>query len=294
MTHSRTLTRNQASFTMLLAAAIWGFAFVAQKSAMDVMGPFTFNAVRFAFGASCLLLAYPLLKAKQREKTTFDRGTLFYGAIMGVVLFSGAITQQIGLVTTTAGKAAFITGLYIVLVPAIMSVLGHLFSLRIWAAVGITVGGLYLLSVPSGLDSIVTGDLWVLASAFLFALHILVIGRASRRHDPIQLSILQFYVCALLSAVGMWLWEVVTWKNIANGWVELVYAGALSTAVAYTLQVVGQRKVASHVAAIILSLEAVFGAIGGIWLLGESMTSQMMLGCSLMFAGWMLAQIRRS
>jgi len=285
------MNRSSASMAMLLAAAIWGFAFVAQKSAMLVMGPFSFNAVRFALGASCLLLVYPLLKSRQTAPAPFNKSTLRYGLLMGMVLFAGAITQQIGLITTTAGKAAFITGLYIVLVPAILSIFGHVFSLRIWSAVGITVVGLYLLSVPDGLSSIKAGDVWVLASAFLFAAHILVIERASRSHDPIQLSILQFYIAALLSAVGVWLWETISWQSLGDAWVELAYVSVLSTAVAYTLQVVGQQKVAAHIAAMILSLEAVFGAIGGIWLLDETMTSRMVLGCGLMFGGWMLAQL---
>lgn len=275
---------------MLLCAMIWGFAFVAQKSSMEVMGPFTFNAVRFALGATVLLLLLPLFKSQSQH---FDKTSWGAAIVMGVFLFLGAITQQIGIVTTTAAKAAFITGLYIVLVPLLLAFVGQRISNNSWLAVAIAIIGLYLLSLK-GLNIVPEiGDVWVLASALFFALHIIVIGRFSRRHDPLRLSIVQFYVCALLSAIGMWIFEAPTISGIkAGGW-EILYAGVLSTGVAYTLQVFAQTRVPTHAAALVLSLEVVFGAIGGVWLLGEQLSLRMLLGAGLMMAAIVVGQRRR-
>lgn len=271
----------------LMSAMIWGFAFVAQKSSMAVMGPFTFNTVRFALGATVLLFLLPAFKA---SASRFDQSSWRAALWMGVFLFLGAMTQQIGIVTTTAAKAAFITGLYIVLVPLLLAFTGQRISKTNWLAVAIAVTGLYLLSLK-GLGIIPEiGDIWVLASALFFALHIIVIGHFSRLHDPLRLSIVQFYVCAILSAIGMWALEAPTISGIKAGGLEILYAGVLSTGVAYTLQVFAQKRVPTHAAALLLSLEAVFGAIGGIWLLGEQMTMRMLIGAGLMMAAIVVAQ----
>ncbi len=274
---------------MLLTAIIWGFAFVAQKSSMEVMGPFTFNTARFVLGASCLLLLLPFLKSRHGA---LGKAGWRSAAGMGVLLFLGSISQQIGLVSTTAGKAAFITGLYIVLVPLILSFFGQLLSSSIWLAVALGLGGLYLLSMQGATIMPVTGDLWVLASALFFALHIVVIGRASLEHDALRLSIVQFYVCAVLSLIGMLLWEAPSLQAISDGGIEILYAGVLSVGIAYTLQVFAQIRVPPHAAALVLSLETVFGAIGGVWLLGEEMTLRMVIGAGLMMAAILVAQAR--
>ena len=276
---------------MLLTAIIWGFAFVAQKSSMEVMGPFTFNAARFLLGASCLLAMLPLFKSRQGA---LGMPGWLSASVMGVFLFLGSITQQIGLVSTTAGKAAFITGLYIVLVPLILSLFGQKLSRFVWAAVALGLSGLYLLSMQGASMIPATGDLWVLASAVFFALHIVVIGRASLQHDALRLSIVQFYVCALLSLVGMFVWETPTLQSISEGSVEILYAGVMSVGIAYTLQVFAQIRVPPHAAALVLSLETVFGAIGGVWLLGEEMTMRMLIGAGLMMAAILVAQAQPS
>lgn len=276
---------------MLLTAIIWGFAFVAQKSSMEVMGPFTFNAARFLLGASCLLAMLPLFKSRQGA---LGMSGWLSASVMGVFLFLGSITQQIGLVSTTAGKAAFITGLYIVLVPLILSLFGQKLSRFVWAAVALGLSGLYLLSMQGANMIPATGDLWVLASAVFFALHIVVIGRASLQHDALRLSIVQFYVCALLSLVGMFVWETPTLQAISEGSVEILYAGVMSVGIAYTLQVFAQIRVPPHAAALVLSLETVFGAIGGVWLLGEEMTMRMLIGAGLMMAAILVAQAQPS
>lgn len=272
---------------MLLSAIIWGFAFVAQKTSMEVMGPFTFNTARFVLGASFLVLLLPFIKP---EAGRLGKEGWFGGMWMGVIIFIGSITQQIGIVTTTAAKAAFITGIYIVIVPIILSFMGQALSRIVWWAVALSVFGLYLLSMHGAEAVPVVGDFWVLLSAIFFALHIIVIGKYSRLHDPLKLSIVQFYICALLSAIGMFIIETPSIAGIKAGGLEILYAGVLSVGIAYTLQVFAQKRVPAHIAALVLSLEIVFGAIGGIWLLGEQMTGSMLLGGCFMFAAILLVQ----
>ncbi len=276
---------------MLLTAVIWGFAFVAQKSSMDYMGPFTFNTARFVLGATCLLVLLPMFKPRHGA---LGKSGWFSATGMGVLLFLGSITQQIGLVSTTAGKGAFITGLYIVFVPLILALFGQALSRLVWIAVALGLSGLYLLSMQGATMKPVTGDMWVLASAVFFALHIVVIGRASLEHDALRLSIVQFYVCALLSMVGMLIWETPSLQAISDGSIEILYAGVLSVGIAYTLQVFAQIRIPPHAAALVLSLETVFGAIGGVWLLGEEMTTRMLIGAGLMMAAIIVAQFKRS
>ncbi len=279
---------------MLISAIIWGFAFVAQKSSMEDMGPYTFNTLRFLLGATCLLILLPFLKQRNTVETPLGRGGWVYAVLMGIVLFGGSITQQIGIVTTTAGKAAFITGFYIVLVPILLTIAGRRLTVQDWLAVVIAIIGLYLLTMTSASLMPSLGDSLVMVSTLFWASHILVTSRASRRHNPLKLSIIQFYVCALLSLVGMIALEEINWSSVINGYVEILYAGVMSVGIAYTLQVVGQKHVQAHYAALILSLETVFGAIGGVWLLGEGFSSRMLLGCGLMFIAIVFAQVRIS
>ncbi len=275
---------------MIITAALWGFAFVAQKTGMDYLGPFMFSAIRFAVGASCLLI---LVRWFGYKKLT--RQGMISGIVMGVVLTFGAMLQQIGIVETTAGKSGFITAIYILLVPIFLSFTGRRLALQIWPAALLVMFGLYLLSIQKGdFSSINQGDIWVLASSIFWAAHILLIEKAVRKHDPLRLSIVQFFTCSLLSLLGALLSEDVVLQDIvtgvSNGWLEVAYASIASVAIAYTLQVFAQRTVPSHHAALVLSLEAVFAVIGGVWLLGEDLTLRMILGFILMFIGIILAQ----
>ena len=277
---------------MLITAALWGFAFVAQKTGMDHFGPFIFSAIRFSVGASCLVL---LLHWFGGDK--LDRKGLFMGVVMGVVLTFGSMLQQIGIIETTAGKGGFITAVYILLVPLFLFFTGKRLSIQIWPAAFLVLLGLYLLSIKDGnFGAINNGDYWVLGSSIFWALHIILIEKAVKHSDPLRLSIVQFYTCAVLSLVGAYIFEDVIWQNIwsglQNGFIEIVYASIASVAIAYTLQVFAQRSVPSHHAALILSLEAVFAVIGGVWLLGEDLTLRMLLGFGLMFMGIVLAQWR--
>ena len=280
---------------LLLTAVIWGFAFVAQRMGMDHVGPFTFNAIRFALGSLVLL---PFIYRNHRQATADGRlpppGGLrkiaVSGLLAGLVLFGGASLQQAGLVYTTAGNAGFITGLYVVIVP----LLGLLFHQRTntgsWIGAVLAAIGLYFLSITDQL-TIAFGDLLVLTGAFFWAGHVLLIGWMSPRMDPLQLAFSQYGACSLMSlavAVGF---EQITVAGILAAALPILYGGALSVGVAYTLQVVAQKKAHPAHAAILLSLEAVFAAIGGWIVLGETLSGRGFLGCTLMLAGMLLSQL---
>ena len=280
---------------LLLTAIIWGFAFVAQRVGMDYVGPFTFNGIRFALGGF-VLIPFILIKNKKEnsEATPQDyvsrKMLVLGGCLAGVILFLGASLQQMGLVYTTAGNAGFITGLYVVIVP----ILGIMFKFRAnsgtWIGAVLAAVGLYFLSVTENL-TIAYGDLLVLIGAFLWATHVLVIGFLSPRTDPLKLAMTQFLVCSLLSLITAMIYETITFHSVKDAAIPILYGGVLSVGVAYTLQVVAQQNAHPAHAAILLSLEAVFAAIGGWIMLGEHLTSRGFMGCGLMLAGMLISQL---
>lgn len=293
-TAGQTLTSDSL---LLLTAAIWGFAFVAQRVGMEHVGPFGFNGVRFALG--CLVLL-PFLfrngmrdeRASSRDPGLFSLPSLGGGLLAGLVLFCGASFQQVALVYTTAGNAGFITGLYVVLVPIIGIALGHRTHAGTWIGAALAAVGLYLLSVTDQF-TVSPGDLLVLIGAFFWAGHVLIIGWLSPRQDPLKIAFLQYAACAVLSlfvAGGM---EQNTASRYLSATVPILYGGVLSVGVAYTLQVVAQKKARPAHAAIILSLEAVFAAIGGWIILGEILSPRAIAGCILMFCGMLISQLWR-
>jgi len=289
MLTSKTL---KAEALLLLAAVIWGFAFVAQRVGMDHVGPFTYNGVRFVLGALSLL---PLLWLGRRSAAPIGPGgwrRILGGSLLaGLILFAGASLQQVGIVYTTAGKAGFITGLYVVIVPALGLLWGHRTLWSTWAGAALAVAGLYLLTLTDDL-TLAEGDGLVLIGAFFWAGHVLVIGWLSGRHiEPVLLACLQFIVCALLSLVVAVATEPMTLNGLWGGALPILYGGLLSVGVAYTLQVVAQRDAPPAHAAIILSLETVFAALGGWLLLNEILPGRGLLGCALMFAGMLLSQL---
>ncbi len=276
---------------LLLTAAIWGFAFVAQRVGMDHVGPLAFNALRFALGAASLVPLILLRRRAAAGRIAAGQARLaLYGCVAGAVLFAGAALQQVGLVTTTAGKAGFITGLYVVLVP----LSGLLWRQRPgglrWLAVLLAVAGLYLLSVTGRL-TIGPGDLLVLASAFFWAAHVQLMARWAGRVDPIELAAAQYVVCAAVSGALALLIERTTLAGISGAAVPLLYGGLMSVGVAYTLQVIAQRSAHPTHAAILLSLEGAFAALGGAVLLGERLSRREVAGCALLLAGMLLSQI---
>ncbi len=278
----------RADLLLLLAAAIWGFAFVAQRLGMDFVGPLTFNAARFAVGAVVLI---PLARARATTAAPW-RDDLPRGLALGAVLFCGANLQQWGLVSTTAGNAGFITGLYVILVPILGLALGERTRLATWLGAALAVAGLFLLAVTDRF-TIARGDLLILVGAAFWAVHVLLIARFSPRTEPVRLAALQFAVCGGLSLAGALVFEDVAWAGVRGAAGPILYAGLLSTGIAYTLQVVAQRQAPPAHAAIILSLEAVFALLGGVVLLGETMGARGLAGCAVMLAGMILSHVDR-
>lgn len=287
--------RLRANLLLLLAAVIWGFAFVAQRTGMAFVGPFTFNAVRFLIGG-LVLIPFILTLDRQRVSTEREivplrnRSLLRGGLIAGTILFAAAALQQQGIAFTTAGKAGFITSLYVVLVPLMGLAIGHHTSRPTWIGALLAVIGLYLLTMQSGFR-MAWGDLLVLVAAFLWATHVLLLGRLSPGTDPVKLAFVQFMVCALLSTFAALLVETITLESLRAALPAILYTGILSVGIGYTLQVVGQRHARPAEAAIILSLEAVFAVIGGWLLLDEVLTPRALLGCALMLAGILVSQL---
>jgi len=292
-------TRRNANLQLLLAAAIWGFAFVAQRLGMRHLEPLYFNGIRFALGAAFLvpwLLWGPRwLRGRTAEAAAGDGAVLSRGAtarwglLTGVVLFGGATLQQFGVVLTTAGKAGFITGLYVVLVPVLGLLIGQKTRRMVWVGAFTAAGGLYLLSAR-GLTSIDPGDGLVLLGAVFWACHVLIIGRLANRIEPLLLAVVQFSVCSALSLIGALLFESFDPAAIKAAAIPILYAGLLSVGVAYTLQVVAQRRARPAHAAIILSFESVFAALGGWLVLAEGLSGRGIAGCALMLVGILLTQ----
>jgi len=280
----------KADLLLLLTAAIWGFAFVAQRVGMNYMGPFTFNALRFSLGALSLL---PLLLSRHRKDAVRDRTSFKHALapilLTGVVLFLGASLQQIGLVGTSAGKAGFITGLYVILVPLLALFWGKRTHPAHWTGAILAVFGLYLLSVRGDL-SISRHDLIVLAGAFAWAVHVLLIARYAAEIGAIRLAVFQFLICGLLSAMTAICFETIVFSNIWQGIWPLLYGSFLSVGVAYTLQVVAQRKADPAHAVVILSLEGAFAALGGWLILGEIFSIREIFGSLLILSGVLVSQ----
>jgi len=284
----------KSDLLLLLTAAIWGFAFVAQRAGMEFVGPFTFNGIRFALG-SISLLPLLLLKGNQRKnpddfKNSWSKDLLISGLLLGFVLFLAATFQQVGMVYTSAGKAGFITGLYVILVPVISIFMKKKTSVNIWVGAIIAVFGLYFLSVKENFG-IENGDLLVLVSALFFAIHILLISNFSPRMSAIRLSIVQFAVCSMLSLSTAFFTETIILENILKAAIPIIYGGVFSVGVAYTLQIVGQKHAHASAASIILSLESVFAVFGGWLILSEQLSVRGMAGCLLMLLGMVLSQI---
>ena len=280
-----------ADLLLLLTAAIWGFAFVAQRLGNVYMGPFTFNAIRFSLGAISLL---PLLFWQKKQGV--DRPKVPFRKLMGpmlaigLLLFAGASLQQVGLLGTTAGKAGFITGLYVILVPLMALTWGRKTHAAHWVGAVLAVVGLYLLSVKSGF-SISPYDLIVLVGAFVWAGHVHMIDRYADTVGPVRLAIAQFAITGMLSAGVALLFETVTFSAIVAGIGPILFGAFLSVGLAYTLQIVAQRTADPAHAAIILSLEGAFAALGGWLVLHEVLTARDLLGCGLMLAGTLVSQM---
>ncbi len=289
MEKSRTF---ESDLMLLTTAMIWGLAFVAQRVGMRYVGPFTFNGIRFLLGCFPLL---PLLLRNRRSQTLLPpiklKTVLLGGLVTGCVLFLGASLQQIGIVYTTAGKAGFITGLYVVLVP-LMGLLWHDRSTHagMWTGAFLAAVGMYFLSVTRSF-TIAWGDLLVFFSAFMWAGHVQLAGWLSPRIGAVRLAVMQYLLCGGLS-LGVAFWkEKVAWIGISRAAIPILSRGLLSVGVAYTLQLVAQKKAPAAHAAILMSLETVFAALGGWLILGETLSLRALFGCALILGGMLASQL---
>lgn len=280
---------------LLLAAFIWGSAFVAQSVGMDYVEPITFNCARSIVGGvvliPCIYLLGKLKSPEEREAAQMDQKTLLIGGIScGVILFLASNAQQIGIQYTSVGKAGFITALYIVIVPILGIFLKRRCGWKIWLSVLIALVGFYLLCMIGGF-SLERGDIWLLLCAFLFSFHILVIDHFSPLVDGVKMSCIQFFTCGILSGIVMFLAETPNMANILAAWGPVLYAGVLSSGVAYTLQIVGQKNYNPTVATLLLSLESVFSVLTGWAVLHQKLSARELWGCVLIFIAVILAQL---
>ena len=277
------------SLLLLLTATIWGSAFVAQSVGMEHVGPFTFTFSRSIIGGIVLL---PCILLLGKWKKGFATKVEWIGGICcGTALCVASNFQQVGIQFTTVGKAGFITALYVVLVPIFGLFLKKRVPILIWGCVGLSVVGLYLLCMPTGAFTLALGDLLVLICAVLFTVHILVIDYFSPKGDGVVISCIQFFTCGVLSGIPMLFFENPSVGNMLDAKWAILYAGVLSSGVAYTLQVVAQKNVNPTIASLIMCLESVVAVLAGWIVLGQDMSSREILGCVLMFVAIVLAQL---
>lgn len=288
----------KGNLMLMLTALIWGCAFVAQSISMDYIGPFTFQCIRSLLGSVVLVPVFLLLDQQKKHNGTYtvptsqSRKTLWTaGLVCGCIMTVAANLQQIGIQYTTAGKAGFITAMYILLVPVFGLFLHKKVAPRLWLCVIVAVAGLYLLSVTEGFSSIGKGDIYVLLCAVAFAFHIIAVDHYAPLVDGVRLSCIQFLICGVLSGVIMFLREAPDIHSIAAAALPLCYSGIMSCGIAYTLQIIGQKYTLPTVASLLMSLESVFAVLAGIVILHEIPTTREAVGCILMFAAIILAQL---
>ena len=302
------------SLLLLLTAFIWGVAFVAQSVGMEYVGPFTFNSVRCFLGGMVLIPCIWLLgkldkkagaqkKAKLQEQKKKEWKNLFLGGTLcGILLCLGSNLQQFGIQYTTVGKAGFITAFYIIIVPILGLFLRRRCGWDVWLGVLFALAGLYFLCITDaasqgGVERLIPwlpvgkGELLLFIGALGFSLHIMVIDYFTQRADGVRMSCIQFFVCGIISSIGMIFTEQPSIAAVCQAWQPILYAGILSCGVAYTLQIVGQKGINPTVASLILSLESVISVLAGIVLLSQRLSSREIFGCMLMFLAIILAQL---
>lgn len=286
-------TKPKSIVLLFLTAIIWGFAFVAQKVGAQYVGAFTFNGIRFALGALSLFPVIMLFEKEKQTKESFMK-TFKAGSICGIVLFIASTLQQMGVeITNSAGKSGFITGLYTVFVPiAAFLFMKKKTNILTWIGAVLAVGGLYLLCM-TGNEKVGIGDLVLLIGTVFWTIHILAIDKYMIDGiSPLRFSQMQFAACAILSIICALIFEDISFAGIKSALIPICYGGFMSVGVAYTCQVLGQKEADPTFAAIVLSTESVFGAIGGVILAGETMTVSAYIGCGLIFAGIVLSQLK--
>lgn len=291
---SATRRHVRANLLMLFAALIWGSAFVAQRLSLDAIGPFLFTGIRFLLGAA-VVSAFVWLRPRRATAATpaaplFDAALVRSGAVLGLVLAVAISLQQIGLGYTKIANAGFISSLYVVIVPILGVFLRHRTGAGTWIGAALAAIGLYFLSINEHF-SVMYGDWYQLGCAIVISVQVMLVSHYAPRHDPLALSIAQFVACgAVCLAIGL-ACEPLRLADVVRAAPTILYGGALSVGVAYTLQVVAQRDAAPAHAAVIFSMEGVFAAIAGWAALGETLTARALGGCALMLAGLLACQL---
>jgi drug/metabolite transporter (DMT)-like permease len=286
----------KADLLLLTTAVLWGVAFVAQRKGMEAIGPMAFNGIRFALGSLSLVPLILLMDRRTNGASLlpgFDtrwRAAWRSGLPVGLVLFGGASLQQIGIVYTTAGKAGFITGLYVVMVPLFGLIWKQRPSLGTWVGAFLAAVGLYFLSITKEW-TMDRGDALVLVGAFFWTAHVLLLGWLSPRRDPVKLACCQFAVCSVLSLISAVIFEKTPMEAVRDAVVPILYGGFVSVGIAYTLQVVAQKDAHPAHASILLSMESPVAALAGWVILSESLTVRALFGCALMLVGMILSQL---
>ena len=293
----------QSNILLLITAFIWGSSFVAQKSGMEFIEPFTYNGIRTFIGGLVLIpVIYLMGRKKDTDQKTLteisetdkkkEKKLLLIGGIScGVALFIASSFQQFGVSYTTAGKAGFITTLYVVIVPILSLLIGKKVRPIMWLCVVMGAVGLYLLSITGDSFKLQFGDMLILICAVFFSLHIMIIDYFSPKVDGVKLSCIQFLVAGAMGIVCMFIFENPDINAILDCWLPIFYAGVLSCGIGYTLQVVAQKHAEATVASLILSLESVFSVICGVIILSESMSARELTGCAIIFAAVIIAQL---
>lgn len=284
---------------LLVAAIIWGMAFIAQSKGMDHVGPITFQGVRSLLGCLTLIPVILFMDSGKKRSGTYhsmsraERKTLYMGgALCGISLCAAALTQQYGILYTEVGKAGFITSMYILIVPVMGLFLKKKVPVKIWFCIMLALVGLYFLCIKKG-SPLNHGDVLMIIAAFLFSIQILFVDYFSPKVDGVRLSFLQFLVTGVLSTIMMFFFENPDWNNILAAWPMIAYAGIASCGVAYTFQIIGQKYTDPAVASLIMSLESVFAVIGGVLVLHQFPSSKEWLGITLMFSAILISQISR-
>lgn len=290
-----------SNLVLILTAAIWGFAFVAQRKGMESLDPFSYNALRFALGTGFLYLLKLLSKPKKTGSEPLDKISTLPMLLLGLILFIAASLQQFGIVWTSAGNAGFITGLYVVFVPIFGLLRGQRMRLNLILSVALAVGGLYLINLGADLNMSL-GNFLVLISAVFFAIHVQMIDKLSKLHSAIDLAMLQFSVVSILSFVFAGAHHLYGMNasrgfdllagNVFTAIIPILYGGIMSVGIAYTLQIFAQKRVQPTAAAIILCSEGLFALFGGWLILAEKIGLSTLFGASLLLAA-MLISIRK-
>lgn len=278
---------------LFIGAIIWGTAFVAQSVGSNELNAFAFNCIRNFIGVVALIPAL-LWNLKRAGKTLSDiitKELLLAGLICGTALCIASNFQQMGIEQSTVGKSAFITTLYIVLVPILGLFLKKKVPLQVWLSVFLAGLGLYLLCMKGEVFVLETGDIYLLLCAFFFSIQIMAVDYFAPKVHGIALSIMQFLVTSLLSGIFMLFTEVPTWSEVSAAAVPLLYAGVISCGIGYTLQIIGQKHLSATVASLIMSLESVFASLAGWLILHEVLSTKELIGCGLVFAAVVLSQL---